>query len=121
MFQIVFNTISAAELSRLDTLAQLEILDQFKVNQEVLAEGKDERYGKISREGVDLYRFRCDDHRIYFQVKEERVVVHRVLHKNSFSDFLFRSSLPMSNEDEELSQSKHFWSLIEEGQAAEGA
>ena len=37
MFQIVFNAISAAELSQLDTLAQLDILDQFQVNQEVLA------------------------------------------------------------------------------------
>lgn len=120
MFQIVFNTISAAELSSLDTLAQLEILDQFKVDQEVLNDDQDERYGKIERDGKVLYRFRCEDYRIYFRVKEEKVIVHRVLHKNTFSDFKFRSSLPMKTEDAELSASKHFWSLIEEGQAAEG-
>jgi len=118
MFQIVFNDISAAELSRLDTMVQLDFLDQFKVNQEILSEGSDERFGKIEREGVSLHRFRCDDYRVYFEVEEERVIVHRVLHKNTFADFLFRSKLPMTSEDDELADSKHFWTLIDEGKAA---
>ncbi len=117
MFQIVFNTISAAELSCLDTLAQLDLLDQFKVNQDILSEGRDDRFGQIEREGKSLYRFRCDDYRVYFEVEDDKVIVHRLLHKNTFSDFLFRSKLPMNNEDEELSQSKYFWTLIDEGKA----
>jgi len=40
-----------------------------------------------------------------------------VLHRNTFSDFLFRSRMPMS-EDEELARSKHFWKLIDEGRRA---
>lgn len=118
MFQIVFNTISAAELSKFDTLAQLDLLDQFKVTQEVLSEGSDERFDKIERDGVNLYRFRSDDYRVYFEVEDEKVVVHRVLNKGTFSDFLYRSGLPMSPEDSELYQSKHFWNLIEEAKAA---
>ncbi len=119
MFQIVFNSISANELSRLDTLAQLELLDQFQVNHEVLENGDDERYGKISRDGKDLYRFRCEEYRVYFEIEDDYVIVHRVMHKNTLSDFLFRSSLPMSKEDEELAQSKHFWTLIDEGKSAQ--
>jgi len=118
MFQIVFNALSASELSQLDTFSQLDLLDQFKVNQEILSNSEDDRFGKIEREGKTLYRFRSDDQRVYFEVEEDRVIVHRILSKNSIADFLFRSSLPMASEDEELASSKHFWSLIDEGKAA---
>jgi len=50
-------------------------------------------------------------------VAENLVIVHRVLHKNTFSDFLFRSKMPVS-EDEQLAESKHFWKLIDEGRNA---
>lgn len=123
VLQIVFNEISAAEISRLDTMDQLELLDAFKVTEadlQNLGASHDEdghHLGKMMREGKTLYRFRTADFRIYFEVVEESVVVHRVLSKNTLSDFLFRSKMPLS-EDEELSQSKHFWNLIDEGRNA---
>lgn len=117
MFQIVFNEISAAEISQLDTLEQLELLDEFKVSQDDLENLDGERFGKIERDGKTLYRFRTKDWRFYFEVKDGAVVVHRVLHKGTFSDFVFRSKIPLA-EDEELAKSKHFWKLIDEGRAA---
>jgi len=121
VLQIVFNEISAAEISRLDTLAQLELLDAFKVTEADLAdldgEHPDKQFGKIVRNGKTLYRFRTDDYRIYFEVSENSLVVHRVLNKNTYSDFLFRSKMPVS-EDEQLAESKHFWKLIDEGRQA---
>lgn len=117
MFQIVFNEISAAELSRLDTLEQLELMDQFKVTQEDLDNLDGERFGKIERDGKKLYRYRAEDWRVYFEVRDGSVIVHRVLHKGTFSDFVFRSKIPLA-EDEELAESKHFWKLIDEGRAA---
>jgi len=117
VFQIVFNEISAAELSRLDTLEQLELMDQFKVTQEDLDSLDGERFGKIERDGKKLYRYRAEDWRVYFEVKDGAIVVHRVLHKWTFSDFVFRSKIPLA-EDEELAESKHFWKLIDEGRAA---
>lgn len=117
MLQIVFNEISAAEISKMDTLAQLELLDSFKVTEADLAELDGDRFGKMIRDGKILYRFRTDDYRIYFEVADESVVVHRVLNKNTFSDFLFRSKMPLA-EDEELAKSKHFWKLIDEGRNA---
>ena len=51
-------------------------------------------------------------------VLDDHVKVHRVLHKNTFQDFIFRSNLPFRAEDEELAQSKQFWRLIDEGRQA---
>ena len=117
MFQIVFNEISAAELSSLGTLEQLELLDEFKVGKEDLEDLDNERFGKIERDGRVLYRFRAQDYRFYFEVRDGAVIVHRVLHRGTLSDFLFRSKMPLS-EDEALAGSKHFWKLIDEGRNA---
>jgi len=117
VFQIVFNEISAAEISQLDTLDQLELMDEFKVGQDDLENLDGDRFGKIERDGKVLFRFRAKDYRVYFEVKDGSVVVHRVLHKGTFSDWVFRSKIPLA-EDEELAQSKHFWKLIDEGRAA---
>ncbi len=124
MFQIVFNEISAAEISALGTLEQLELLEEFRVTEKDLNDIGDElgndRFGRIEREGRMLYRYRAQDYRFYFEVREGAVVVHRVLHKGTFSDFLFRSSMPLG-EDEALAGSKNFWSLIDEGRNARRA
>ncbi|MFD0893482.1 hypothetical protein KBB96_18805 [Luteolibacter ambystomatis] len=117
MFQIVFNEISAAEISQLGTLEQLELLDEFKVSEKDLENLDGDRFGKIERDGKTLYRFRSKDYRFYFIVKDGSVIVHRVLHKGTLSDFLFRSKMPVG-EDEELAKSKHFWKLIDEGRNA---
>ncbi len=117
MFQIVFNEISAAEISALDTLEQLELLDEFQVGKEDLENLAGERFGRIERDGLVLHRFRAKDYRIYFEVGDAAVIVHRVLHKGTFSDFKFRSKMPLA-EDEALANSKHFWKLIEEGRKA---
>ena len=120
VFQIVFNEISAAEISRLGILEQLELLDSFKVSETDLENLDGDRFGKIGRDDKVLYRFRAKDYRFYFEVKDGTVVVHRLLHKGTFSDFLFRSNMPVA-EDEALAQSKHFWKLIDEGRNARPA
>ena len=118
VLQIVFNAISAAELSQLDTLTQLDVLNEFKVDEAMLKDLPAQKaFGKIERGGRLLYRYRAKEYRLYFEVREEKVIVHRVLHKNTLHDFLFRSSLPV-NEDEAAAKSKTFWKLIEEGENA---
>jgi len=117
VLQIVFNKISAGEISKMDTLDQLELLDAFKVTEEKLSRLDGEEFAKLERDGKVLYRFRTDEYRVYFEVQDHLVVVHRVLHKGTLSDFLFRSKMPVG-EDEALSESKHFWKLIDEGRDA---
>lgn len=119
MLQVVFNEISAAEISALDTLLQLELLSQFKVSPEDLDKMDGDRFGKLERPGPGktLHRYRAKDYRIYFEVVGNGILVRRVLHKNTLQDFLLRNKLPVS-EDEALSHSKTFWKLIEEGEKA---
>lgn len=121
MLQIVFNEISAAEISQLDTLDQLELLSEFKVTAEdveKIVDGEHPKFGRIERGETKLFRYRGSDSRIYFEVAGDSVIVHRVLHRNTFADFLFRTNLGDVDEDNELGKNKHFWKLIEEGEKA---
>jgi len=115
MFQIIFNELSAAEISALPKKLQLDLLAQFHIMPEDLDQLDSERFGVIERAGKKLYRYRAKDYRIYFAKTEEGIKVHRVLHKNTFRDFLFRSKLPMT-EDAQLGETHEFWKLIEQGE-----
>ena len=116
MFQIVFNEISAAEMSALPTDLQLDLLAEFQILPEDIENLDPERFGKIERDGKTLFRCRAKDYRIYFEKAAEGVTIHRVLHKNTIRDFLFRSKLPMVEEDQTLADKPGFWQLIEEGE-----
>jgi mRNA-degrading endonuclease RelE of RelBE toxin-antitoxin system len=115
MYQIVFNEISAAEMAAIPKELQLELLAEFQFLPDDLDQLDSKSFGIIEREGKKLYRYRANDYRIYFERSPEGVLVHRVLHKNTIRDFLFRSKLPMA-EDEQLTRSSEFWRLIEEGE-----
>lgn len=115
MFQIIFNELSAAEMSALPKRLQLDLLAEFQILPEDLDHLDAKRFGVIERAGKKLYRYRAKNYRIYFEKREEGVTVHRVLHKNTFRDFLFRSSLPTA-EDAQLSKTREFWKLIEQGE-----
>src|SRR3954471_13003938 len=115
MFQIIFNELSAAEISALPKRLQLDLLAEFQILPEDLDQVDAKRFGVIEREGKKLYRYRAKDYRIYFAKTEEGVTIHRVLHKNTLRDFFFRSKLPVS-EDKQLGETREFWKLIEQGE-----
>jgi mRNA-degrading endonuclease RelE of RelBE toxin-antitoxin system len=117
MLQIIFNEISAAELSKLSNQVQFSLLEALNIQPDDIEHGSlEKRYGVIERDGSRLYRCRAGDYRLYFAVEGAHVKVHRVLHANSLKDFLFRSNLGSAGEDAALGESKHFWKLIEEGE-----
>ena len=115
MFQIIFNELSAAEISALPKSLQLDLLAEFQILPEDLDHLDNSRFGVIEREGKKLYRFRAKNYRIYFEKHDEGITVHRILHKNTLRDFLFRSKLPTS-EDAQLEKTHGFWKLIEQGE-----
>src|SRR5688572_21606920 len=114
MLQIIFNEISAAEMAALPKELQLDLLGEFHFLPENLDELNSEHFGALERDGKKLYRYRAKDHRIYFERTVEGITIHRVLHKNTLKDFLFRTKLGTA-EDEQLSKKDEFWKLIEAG------
>jgi mRNA-degrading endonuclease RelE of RelBE toxin-antitoxin system len=117
-FQIIFNPTSAAELAKIPSELQLEVLGQFRgLPQELM--GDADSFGRLERDGTILYRYRLGDYRVYFQKHELGVVVHRILSRNTLKDFLFRSSLPIA-EDKTLQENPKFWELIEAGKKTPG-
>src|SRR5678816_3334145 len=103
MFQIIFNELSAAEMSALPKTLQLDLLAEFQIMPEDLDHLDSSRFGLLERGGKKLYRYRAKDYRIYFEKTSEGITVHRVLHKNTLRDFLFRTKLP-TGEDEQLKE-----------------
>jgi mRNA-degrading endonuclease RelE of RelBE toxin-antitoxin system len=112
MFQVIFNDTSAAEMSALPKALQLQILSEFNFLPEDLDKMDKEKFGRLAREGRQLFRYRTTDYRIYFEVTPKGLCVHRVLHKNSLKDFLFRTKLPVA-EDETLQKNPDFWDMID--------
>lgn len=112
LFQIIFNPTSAAELARMPKDLQLSILGEFRGFPQEVLHRDSETFGKLERNNRVLHRFRIGDYRVYFERHPLGVVVHRILSKNTLKDFLFRSSLPIG-EDEALQTNPKFWEHIE--------
>ena len=115
MFQIVFNAISAAEMSALPVELQLDMIAEFQILPENLDHLDPAKFGKVEHHGHTLHRCHAGDFRIYFERVEEGILIHRVLHKNTLGDFLYRSHLSLFEEDKRLGKIPGFWKLIEEG------
>lgn len=104
-------------MAALPKLLQLELLSEFQFLPQDLEKLDAGRFGRVRRDSKQLYRYRAHDYRIYFGPHEQGIEVHRVLHKNTIRDFLFRSNLPMTEEDEALAEHGGFWDLINEARA----
>ena len=105
-------------MSALPKDLQLDLLAEFQILPEDLASLSGEHFSQIKRDGRTLHRYRCRDHRIDFERHTEGILIHRVLHKNTIRDFLFRSKLPMTDDDQAES-SDQFWNLIHTPQSGE--
>jgi mRNA-degrading endonuclease RelE of RelBE toxin-antitoxin system len=112
VFQIVFKDQSAAEMSILPKLLQLQILSEFNFLPKDLDKADPEKFGHLERAGRKLFRYRTKEYRIYFEREENNLVIYRVLHKNSLKDFLYRTRLNIG-EDEQLQKNAKFWDLID--------
>jgi mRNA-degrading endonuclease RelE of RelBE toxin-antitoxin system len=116
-FQIIFNPTSAAELSRMPRELQLQILGEFRGLPQQVRGAELVEFGRLERAGRTLLRFRVGDYRVYFELHELGLVVHRILSRHTLKDFYFRSGLKLE-EDEALQQNPKFWELIEAAKSA---
>lgn len=118
-FQIIFTPTSAAELGRMPKELQLQILGDFRGLPQHVLGTELEDFGKLESDGQILHRFRIGDYRVYFQRHPLGVLVHRILSRNTLKDFLFRSGIKTTGEDETLQENPKFWQLIEAAKSSE--
>jgi mRNA interferase RelE/StbE len=112
MYQVTFSEQSMRELNRLDKLAQLEAIEPIsKVRPADLANPR-EPLGKFTRDNQVFYRLRAGDFRFYFEVKDDTLHTHYILHRSSLEDLLFRMKLPVS-EQQLFEQHSKFWKYLE--------
>jgi len=103
-------------MSALPKDLQLDLLAEFQILPSDLDSLDGADFGRIRRDGRTLHRYRCRDHRIYFEKHPDGILIHRVLHKNTIRDFLFRSKLPMT-EDDQVEGTDQFWKMIHDTQS----
>jgi mRNA-degrading endonuclease RelE of RelBE toxin-antitoxin system len=111
-FQIIFNPVSASELTKMPRELQLEILGQFRGLPRQMMAGESERFGELERDGHTLQRFRVGEYRVYFERHDLGIVVHRIMNRHTLKDFFFRSGLN-TQEDAALQDNPKFWEMIE--------
>ena len=68
--------------------------------------------GKFKRDDKTLYRLRWQDLRIYFEcAKEDLFIIHYLLPKHTWNDFLLRANLPL--DEDAIEKDERFWKFLE--------
>ena len=124
MYQVTFSEQSMRELNKLDKLAQMAVIDPIsRLTPDDLTNPR-EPFGRFSRAGKVFYRLRSGDFRFYFEVTGDTLHIRAgrfethvkgiryILHKDSLEDFLFRTRLPVS-EQQLFEQHSKFWKYLE--------
>lgn len=112
MFQVNFSEQSMTEMNRLETGIQLQLMEHISgLTDEQLASPR-EPLGRFHRDGITYYRLRAGEYRIYFSIQEEILYCHYILPRNTLTDFVFRSKLPVT-EEVMVENHKSFWKYLE--------
>lgn len=112
MFQVNFSEQSMLTLNELDTRSQLMLIEIVSSLSQEQLNNPNEELGRFQRNGTTYYRVRAREFRIYFEQQGEALFGHYILHKNTLTDFIFRSKLPIT-EEFMVEQSDSFWAYLE--------
>lgn len=112
MFQITFSDQSMRELNKLDKLVQLDVISPLSSLTAAELAHVREPLGRFKRGNKTFYRLRSGEHRIYFEIHGETLHTHYILHRNTLTDFIFRTKLPIT-EEQLAEQQNSFWKYLE--------
>ena len=112
MFQITFSEQSVRELAKMPTLEQLATLEPLTDLRLRQLEHPTEPLGSFKRGGALKYRLRSGDFRIYFERHADTLHVLCILHRNTLTDFIYRTKLPIS-EEQLVEQHSSFWKYLD--------
>ncbi len=112
MYQVTFSDQSMHELNKLDKLVQMEVITPLGALTAADLANPREPLGRFKRGRRTFYRLRSGEHRIYFHVDGDSLHTDYILHSNTLTDFVFRTKLPIS-EEQMVEQHNSFWKYLE--------
>jgi mRNA interferase RelE/StbE len=112
MYQVTFSDQSMGELNKMPQVDQMKILDVISHITPEMLEHPREPLGCFSREGRTFYRFRADDLRCYFEIRDGVLFSHYIIRKHTLTDFVFRFKLPVT-EEQMIEQNGSFWKYLD--------
>lgn len=112
MYQVTFSDQSISELNQLELTKQMELVEKISSITPEQLKNPSEPLGKFTRDGKTFYRLRAGEFRCYFEIKDDVLYSHYFLHKNSLADFIFRTKLPLS-EQQMVEQHQSFWKYLD--------
>lgn len=108
MRQLTFDTQSRSVFRRLSQKKQLQLMSFLSD----LDFEDTTRVGRITRGEKTFYRLRWRGLRVYFECTKEGVfVVHYLLPRHTWNDFLLRANLPLNKEA--IENDGRFWQFLE--------
>jgi len=93
-------------MQQLSVIDPLSNLTDYKLNH------PQEPLGSFKRDGRTVYRLRSGEYRIYFERQGGTLNTLCILHKNTLTDFVYRTKLPIS-EEQLAEQHSSFWKYLE--------
>lgn len=112
MYQVNFSEQSMKELNQLEITEQMKIAEIISSITKEQLEHSSEELRSFHRDNTVYYRVRANDFRIYFELIKDQLFAHYILHKNTLSDFIFRTKLPV-NEEFLVEQEDSFWKYLD--------
>ena len=114
MYQITFSEQSMREFNKMDKFAQLQFIDSLSNRCDAYMRHDTSDVKCFRRNGVEIYRCRIGDLRVYFEVNAENntIFCRYTLKEHTFLDFLYRMKLPLT-EEQVLEEQDSFWKYLE--------
>ena len=112
MFQVNFSDQAISELDKLDRSEQMQLVETISnLNTDALKKPSDP-LTRFKRDNKTLHRLKANGLRIYFEVNSDTIFTHYIIPQYSFTDFIFRCKLPVS-EEQMVEQHQSFWKYLE--------
>lgn len=112
LYQLIFGDQALKELYKLEPALQFELMDKLSQLKPRDLQKNGSSMGSFQRDGKTYYRFRANDFRIYLEIEGDIIHCRYILPHHSFSDFLFRFKLPIS-EEQMAEQHQSFWKYLD--------
>ncbi|MDE6431830.1 MAG: hypothetical protein K2L13_00325 [Opitutales bacterium] len=113
MHQIVFSDQSMVEIRKLNSIELLALIDQLSALANEMFKGAPKDLPKIRRGRTAFYRVKIGTLRVYLALKDKSVLYcHYIIPQHTLTDFIFRSNLPISDE-QMIEQHSSFWKYVD--------